>query len=80
MSDVKQALNQDSVLPKGRIEDAKNVEFLTDFKKFKKGEKTVMHVSGAKILEERYPKAVKVTDLDEKAEVKKAKEQAGVKE
>lgn len=80
MSDVKQALNQDSVPNKGRIEDARNVEFLGDFKGFKKGDKTIMHFSGAESLEKRYPKLVKVTELDEKSELKKAKEVAGVKE
>lgn len=80
MSDVKQALNQDSVINKLRIEEARNVEFLEDFKKFKKGDKTIMHVSGADLLKERYPKSVKVTELDEKAEVKKAKEAAGITE
>lgn len=80
MSDVKQALNQDSVLPKGRLEDARNVEFLTDLKRFKKGDKTIMHFSGAALLEKRYPKSVKVTELDEKSEIKKAKEVAGIKD
>lgn len=80
MSDIKQALSQDSVLPKGRIEDARNVEFLDNFKKFRKGEKTIMHFSGAEKLASKYPKLVKVTQLDEKSEVKKAKEVAGVTE
>ena len=80
MSDIKQALSQDSVLPKGRIEEARNVEFLENFKKFKKGDSTIMHVSGAESLKARYPKFVKVTDLDEKKELKKAKEVAGVTE
>lgn len=86
MSDVKQALNQDAVQPKNRIEEARNVEFLADFKvikgipTFKKGDKTVMHVSGAKKLEEKYPKLVKVTELNEKEELKKAKEVAGIKD
>lgn len=80
MSDIKQALSQDSVLPKGRIEDARNVEFLQDFKKFKKGDTTIMHFSGADKLSKNYPKHVKVTDLDEKKELKKAKEVAGVAE
>lgn len=80
MSDVKQALNQDSVIPKNRIEEARNVEFLADFKGFKKGDKTIMHFTGAELLLSRYPKSVKVTELDEKAELKKAKEVAGTQE
>ena len=81
MSDVKQALNQDAVLPKNRIEEARNVEFLADFKGiYKKGDKTVMHVSGAEKLESKYPKLVKVTELNEKEELKKAKEIANIKD
>lgn len=80
MSDVKQALNQDSVINKLRLEEARNVEFTENFKSFKKGDKTIMHVSGAELLLERYPKSVKVTEINEKEEVKKAKAVAGVTE
>lgn len=80
MSDVKAALTQDAVLPKNRIEEARNVEFLTDLKNFKKGDATIMHKSGAELLEKKYPKSVKVTEVNEKAELKKAKEVAGIKE
>lgn len=80
MSDVKAALTQDAVLPKNRIEEARVVEFVKDFKKFKKGDTTIMHVSGADLLAKKYKDFVKVSEVNEKAEVKKAKEVAGIKD